>query len=675
MVGTSSTSSCKPTHACDACRRRKSKGNGPESVDSVCTLCRNSRQACTYFYPAHRRWAPVAYVHNLEDRIEAAERVLQQRFPGVDFTSELGPVIPKDSWMRSKATPDTSRRNLTPPKHPFIPYGPRQPHLISEEYDEMSDDPEDLAAFTSLANQNGASSSLRKAPTTYAESSNASLLRLLRSKNTPLELPGFARHEFWNIPIFESIHPAQRPMCYFELPPPDLLANLIDIFFTTIAIYGPFLHRGLLEQQLADGLHYEDCRYTALLLLICANAARHSNDTRVLMSQDQRHSAGWHYYAQVEGLVTRTEPVLPDVLDLQIIMLAASYLTSTVTSSPLSRLLISHGLRLCQLVGAHRKCAYSATPNLMDELWKRVFWSLVAFDRFGSALTGQRCSILDEDSDVDFPMIVDDDCWDLADVENKYPQSHLQRVEQQRDMVFFVAYLKLTQITAYILRSLYSLSTFKFVKGVSSVAEIDSALNQWYEELTEHLHWDPHTDDIKRIAHSGLIHCLFYQAQMLLHRPFMFQSKLGLPSLTICTNAAQSHSRMLEVQARHSERLWLQVQIPVILQSGIVLMIDLWHKMRASNRPSDHPQFVEHWHNIAACINALTVLEKSWPRAGKFADVLRDLSNSDILQGDSSDASAPASTSSQKASLDQGTMVYGFDTLNLPIFSHLSSGP
>jgi len=36
--------------------------------------------------------------------------------------------------------------------------------------------------------------------------------------------------------------------------------------------------------------------------------------------------------------------------------------------------LINKGVRLCQDVGAHRNKAYSNTPNLVDELWKRAFW-------------------------------------------------------------------------------------------------------------------------------------------------------------------------------------------------------------------------------------------------------------------------------------------------------------
>lgn len=61
---------------------------------------------------------------------------------------------------------------------------------------------------------------------------------------------------------------------------------------------------------------------------------------------------------------------------------------------------ISIGIRKAQDVGAHRRKLYggpNAPPTTDEELWKRAFWLLVAFDRVGSASMGRPpCLELDQ---------------------------------------------------------------------------------------------------------------------------------------------------------------------------------------------------------------------------------------------------------------------------------------
>lgn len=47
---------------------------------------------------------------------------------------------------------------------------------------------------------------------------------------------------------------------------------------------------------------------------------------------------------------------------------------------------------------------------------------------------------------------------------------------------------------------------------------------------------------------SGLLYTSYYDLQIMVHRPFVHkQTPQALPSLVICTNAARSLSRMLEI--------------------------------------------------------------------------------------------------------------------------------
>ncbi len=58
---------------------------------------------------------------------------------------------------------------------------------------------------------------------------------------------------------------------------------------------------------------------------------------------------------------------------------------------------ISVGIRKAQDVGAHRRTVYQQKPTVQEELWKRAFWMLVAFDRIGSAHIGRPCGVGEEE--------------------------------------------------------------------------------------------------------------------------------------------------------------------------------------------------------------------------------------------------------------------------------------
>jgi len=60
--------------------------------------------------------------------------------------------------------------------------------------------------------------------------------------------------------------------------------------------------------------------------------------------------------------------------------------------------------------------------------------------------------------DLDFPLLIDDSCWDLTDPDHKYPlKSSKSKIEGPCDLELFILLLKLTQIMAYVLRTLVRL--------------------------------------------------------------------------------------------------------------------------------------------------------------------------------------------------------------------------
>ncbi|TEB38197.1 hypothetical protein FA13DRAFT_1725843 [Coprinellus micaceus] len=87
--------------ACDACRRKKTRCDGPWTQGNICTNCIQAKKPCTYIETSKPRGPPKAYVVGLEDRVEELEALLAQISPGVDYSDELGPTILRDSWKDS----------------------------------------------------------------------------------------------------------------------------------------------------------------------------------------------------------------------------------------------------------------------------------------------------------------------------------------------------------------------------------------------------------------------------------------------------------------------------------------------------------------------------------------------------------------------------------------------
>ena len=103
-----------------------------------------------------------------------------------------------------------------------------------------------------------------------------------------------------------------------DFPPPDLLAQLVDLFFANINDYMPLLHRPTFEQGVKDGLHLHDEGFGSTVLLVCANGARFTEDARVLLDDNPiSQSAGWKWFQQVQ-MVRKSLLAPPRLYDLQI---------------------------------------------------------------------------------------------------------------------------------------------------------------------------------------------------------------------------------------------------------------------------------------------------------------------------------------------------------------------
>jgi len=177
----------------------------------------------------------------------------------------------------------------------------------------------------------------------------------------------------------------------------------------------------------------------------------------------------------------------------------------------------------------------------------------------------------------------------------------------------------LCEILAFALRTLYSIKKSKLSFGLvgenwrqRTVAELDSAMNEWISSLPEHLRSESATRGEGIFAQqSAFLHGAFSNLQILIHRPQIHRtnSSLALPSLVICMNAARSCANVLDCQKNTGVTSLPHAQYWAFVACGTLLSVD-------SRRDLD---------NIEKLMNILKARESRFAGAGRFIDLLTEL--------------------------------------------------
>ncbi|KAI0790296.1 fungal-specific transcription factor domain-containing protein [Irpex lacteus] len=346
-------------------------------------------------------------------------------------------------------------------------------------------------------------------------------------------------------------------------------------FYHLVALYflevNPFTPR-----DIEDNLHYRDEGFAT---------SKKSNDPRVLLAEERIKNDNIR-----KGKVPETiehhigisfRP--PSLYDMQVAYLAASY---TVEAS-LSWNGIGYGLRIAQMLGVHRKKSYGTHPTVEGELRKRVFWALVLQDRAHSSVFGRACSIQDEEYlRLDLPIACDDEYWRQSDPVQAFKQPE----DKPSKVAYFNCMLRLSQIHAYALRTIYSINKSKALLGLVGsdwqqkiVSQIDSALNRWLDSIPPHLRWDPKIEDNLFFKQSVSLHASYYNTCIIVHRPFIPSPRNptppSSPSLTICTHAARTCISLVEEEFKRTGEVNEQHSL---FMSAIVLLINIWSEKKST---------------------------------------------------------------------------------------------
>ncbi|KAH7107317.1 fungal-specific transcription factor domain-containing protein [Auriculariales sp. MPI-PUGE-AT-0066] len=598
--------------SCDNCRRRKARCDGPHRSDRVCTSCSRTSNECTYSEESFRRGeSSKSYVEDLEARVAKVEALLRERVPEAILMQEIGaltmsdsPNVRVDASAWSQEDGDNSIPLLTSNERWNYFFGKSSMYPLIR----ATADSKDLASGT-----------------------NNTATRLIK------------RPEFWRIPEHELQTPSGntfRP----EMPPPATLAALVQRFFEVVNFYYPIFHRGLFEKQLLDGQAERDGKFAAVVLLVCAVGEAYMNETSSTYSDPDGRPLGGRFFEQVEPFLGMPTLAVPQLVDVQIYLLTAWYL-GMAPSYTTCWIRFGTSVQLALQAGAHRRAAYSNEPNLIDELWKRTFWTTYILDRVGSSLQGRPCSIAEDSFDLDLPLDVGDDAWDLTNSEKNHPLLVSPDPQPSSLYAFFIWRIRLHLIHGVALRTLYSSNRSRALMGFVGVdweqrviAKLDGFLRDWKVTLPNHLRFYLDMVNLQRFVLAALLQADYHSLQMIVHNPFTrttaqrflngdcSQSARDdiVASLQTCIDAAMATCDLLSlVLERCPEQLCVPAWVLPAFNSGLILFVR-YFGFRKSLTTAESEETLRH---ICTCLDTLALIMKSHKVTKARWETLKELAS------------------------------------------------
>ncbi|KAJ7729640.1 fungal-specific transcription factor domain-containing protein [Mycena maculata] len=392
---------------------------------------------------------------------------------------------------------------------------------------------------------------------------------LLQERQRHFGRPGTLRRRvYWDLLPWEKELYDERPR--YVYPASDLIASLLELYFSNVHPTFPVLHRPSFERSVAEGLHLTDAKFGATLLAVLAVASRYSDDPRVLVDGETSLSSGWKFIAQVPIVRKRIQRTIYQV---QFYCLMTLFSLGT-SAGENAWLYLGLGIRFLQHRGEHRRKRDG--HKFEDELWNRAFWSLFALDCMGAASLGRPTIIHMEDCDVEPPLEVDDEYWE---------QGFTQPPGKPSALSFFAWFSRLCEILGDALRRLYASDKLKTRMGWTgtdweqdTITELDSAMNAFLDSIPSHLRWDPErTVTGPFFDQSAILYVTYHYAQITIHRLYVHylykQNALAAPSLSICISAARSALYIAHIWLDRMQRVALPfLQNPVFVSAVVLLL-------------------------------------------------------------------------------------------------------
>ncbi|ESK96592.1 hypothetical protein Moror_6812 [Moniliophthora roreri MCA 2997] len=605
-------------------------GNGATTPGDHCSNCLAFNAVCTYSEQTKvkRRGAKNPYVERLEKRVKSMEEIIRKFSPNFNF-GELS--IQRHASKLSAIGANSFKDTIHPLSSSVLSASqPQATSLSPVSINHLEEDDFSYIDITEKMKKISLNSEL--ADSFFGPASSFKLLHTAHgTKSQYIGKESFDTLYYKRPKIWEQ-RPWELSAISFDkttyvFPEDDLLHTLVSLYFSQVNCYLPLIHAPTFKRLVLSGVHHTNHKFGGLLLAMCALASRYSDDPRVFENPKILTSAGWKYFKQVKTL-SGVIIDAPSLYDLQTFCLVTLYLYGS-SFPEASWALVGVAIRYAEGLGYHRRKPDSVKLTPEIEQQKRVFWVLVTMDRMTSNFTGRPCAICEEDYDQQLPVDCDDEFWPGEN--NGDPNLAFEQPANKPSFIScFICQIKLYEILGFALRTLFPTKRTKTILGLVGVnweqkivSALDSSLNDWINNIPDHLRWDPNRENALFFNQSAYLHSIYYDVQIQTHRPFIQKpSTFTFLSLAICTNAARS---CINILYRHSQSERGSFDFPHILHAAFaacaVLLTNIWSGKRTGIKFDQQRELSD----VAKIMSVLGKLEKRWVGAGKFMDIMCEL--------------------------------------------------
>ncbi|TIC08225.1 hypothetical protein E3Q16_00155 [Wallemia mellicola] len=515
----------KINRACDNCRRKKIRCDGPQTHPEECSNCSISSSAsCTYVNPAQQNVAS-SYVKHLEAKLEEYERLLSEVYP--DFKTDYNS---SDNIIHRK-------RKYTPPSSPTGTMSAHINPISPIDYEDV--EIADRLGYIFVSNEDRVSNDDQRRY--FGRSSARGLIERINIYNgtTPQDILSRKRKIYWRDDWSDEIlpHLTKPEYIHEDFGDESLMYELVDLYFTKVNVSMPLLHR---ERFLADIPKRKLERgFGSVLIMVCALGSQHmrADDLRVLIPGKENilFLPGYRYYGIAKAKMIDPTMSIASLEDIQAFFLLQVYSQNGVYPKG-GWIAHTNAMMLSQDIGLHRKSFHGINNERQREARRRTIWCLFIIDVTNAAAFGKTQVLTERDIDMDFPSA------------DRYGDVH---PKNRLSVSYLVSLVQLYKLLSQILRSVYRLKENvngdDIVMNISDIAALNSSLNKWLNELPVDLRIESCSNGDEEVYQlRSYLKIGFYMVQIYIYKSFLpdprsFElSYFRITSLVICSNASKS---------------------------------------------------------------------------------------------------------------------------------------
>ncbi|KAL6886745.1 fungal-specific transcription factor domain-containing protein [Trichoderma evansii] len=318
-------------------------------------------------------------------------------------------------------------------------------------------------------------------------------------------LPGGAKPINPDLPVPGS----WRDLVGVELPPDDVLDNIVRSFFLSVDWFMMVFHEESFKGRYKEFLHQQSASHDSDFVWICMLVIALGAHYMALAPPSNQNAVNYRQLAKdlLANIETRFLQIVncSTLETVQICILLGSFFL--FNGRPNAGLGISgSGVKIAQVIGLHRESLWKDISLAEREERRRTWWALDVFDKYAAIAFGRPCII--DDSDCDVGMVSDIQLGQQMNAEDSLIVYHQWKFQLYRIMGLF-------------------LGRRRQQKRAETVYTIHQQLLQWRKDLPESLQLESYDQDSEHISLLQMqalnLQLTYDNLQIILHRTAAFQ--------------------------------------------------------------------------------------------------------------------------------------------------------